>query len=126
MPSTPKANIKRIKPYPFTAEVKDDRGIRTGQVILLTNTGVLLEAPSAAVLPGEKVEVSFQLPVLAEVVQFSGVIVKVYNHMAGVTVPEGAPPSSMQRLEIHFRVIDSTSRNHIARFLDQIGQRSRS
>jgi hypothetical protein len=126
MPSTPKTNIKRIKPYPFKAELKDESGARACQVILLTGTGILLEAPSAAVLPGEKVEVSFQLPVLAEVIQFSGVIVKVYNQMAGATISEGATSVSMQRLEIHFRVIDSTSRNHITRFLDQIGQRSRS
>jgi hypothetical protein len=128
--SAPKNNIKRIKPYPFEAQIKDDRSSRAGQIILLTETSALIDSAAAAVLPGDKLEVSFLLPVLAESVQFSAVVVKVYNHLSGLSAPQGslkgAPQINLQRLEVHFRSIDSLSRNHIERFLDQIGQRRRS
>lgn len=120
------AQIKKVKPYPFKADLKDTQGNRSGNIILLTENGVLLELPIGSVQPGDKVDVSFQLPVSSEVVQFSGVVVKVYNQLIGVSTPEGAPPSAIQRLEVHIRAIDSMSRNRIERFLDQIGQRARS
>ncbi len=120
------AQVKKVKPYPFKADLKDDHGNRTGNVVLLTETGILLDIPIGTVQPGDKVDISFHLPVLAESVQFSGVVVKVYNQLGGATLPEGSPASAIQRLEVHIRTIDSSSRNRIGRFLDQIGQRSRS
>lgn len=118
--------VKKVKPYPFPAGLKDSQGTRQGNIVLLTETGVLLEIPIASVQPGDKVDVTFQLPVLAENVEFSGVVVKVYNSLIGDSQHSGAPSSAIQRLEVHIRGIDSSSRNRIRRFLDQIGQRARS
>lgn len=120
------AEVKKVKPYPFKGEVKDDHGSRTGSIVLLTETGILMDTTLGAPQPGDRVSVSFRLPVLHEDVQFSGVVVKVYNHLAGGALPEGSTSAVAQRLEVHIRAIEPSAQNRIKSFLDQIGQRSRS
>lgn len=118
--------VKRVKPYPFKGELKESVTARPCQIVLLTQTAVLLEAVGGSVQPGDKVEVSFETPVLGQPVQFQGLVVKVYNQLAGAAAPHGgATTGTIHRLEIHIRSIDPLHMNHIARFLDQIGQKSR-
>ncbi|MDZ4081501.1 MAG: PilZ domain-containing protein [Bdellovibrionales bacterium] len=118
--------VKKVKPYPFKGELKESTTTRPCQIVLLTQAAVLLEAVGGSVQPGDKVEVSFQTPVLGQPVQFQGLVVKVYNQLAGASAPHGdAATGTIHRLEIHIRSIDPLHMNHIARFLDQIGQKSR-
>ena len=122
----PKSPVKKVKPYPFKGEIKESATARACQIVLLTQTAVLLEVVGGSVQPGDKVEVSCQTPVLGDSVQFHGLVVKVDNQLTGSTAPhaEGAN-GTIHRLEIHIRSIDALHQNHIARFLDQIGQKVR-
>lgn len=122
----PKKPVKKVKPFPFKGEIKESTTARPCQIVLLTQTAALLEVVGGSVQPGDKVEVSFQTPVLGDSVQFHGLVVKVYNQLTGLTAPhaEGAS-GTIHRLEIHIRSIDALHQNHIARFLHQIGQKVR-
>lgn len=114
--------VKKVKAYPFRADVADQRGSHAGSVILLTATGLLVDVAFGALQPGDKVDVQFQLPVLQRKVSFSGVIIKVYNQVAGASLPEGEKQGTVQRLEVHFRTIAPESQTNIASFLEKIGQ----
>jgi hypothetical protein len=120
----PKSPVKKVKPYPFKGEIKESATSRPCQIVLLTQAAVLLEVVGGSVQPGDKVEVSFQTPVLGDSVRFHGLVVKVYNQLTGSTAPhaEGAT-GNIHRLEIHIRSIDPLYSNHMARFLDQIGRK---
>jgi hypothetical protein len=118
--------VKKVKPYPFKGEIKESATARPCQIVLLTQAAVLLEVVGGAVQPGDKVEVSFQTPVLGHSVEFHGLVVKVYNQLTGSTAPHAdGSIGTIHRLEIHIRSIDPLHQNHIARFLDQIGQKGR-
>jgi len=122
----PKNPVKKVKHYPFKGELKESATARPCQIVLLTQTAVLLEVVGGSVQAGDKVEVSFQTPVLGDSVQFHGLVVKVYNQLTGSTAPHADGASgTIHRLEIHIRSIDALHQNHIARFLDQIGQKVR-
>lgn len=125
------ANIKKVKPYPFKANMKDAFGTFAGHVVKLTLQGLMIEVGGTSVQPGDKVEVNFTTPVLNGVVVVAGVVVKVYNQMTGgtgaaVSVPgsAGVPgaASNIRLVEIHFKSVLPESMNHIARFLEQTGQ----
>jgi hypothetical protein len=122
----PSNSVKKVKPYPFKGELKESATARPCQIVLLTQSAVLLEVVGGSAQPGDKVEVSFQTPVIGHSVQFHGLVVKVYNQLTGSTTPhaEGAT-GAIHRLEIHIRSIDPLYQNHIATFLDQIGQKAR-
>lgn len=121
--------IKKIKPFPFKGELKEAAASRPCQIVNLTAGAILVEAVGGAPQPGDKVEVSFLTPVLGQPVQFQGLVVKVYNQLTGAATSQAAGPmgamGAIHRLEIHIRTIDPIHRNHIARFLDQIGQKAR-
>lgn len=118
--------VKKVKPYPFKGELTEASVARPCQIVLLTQSAVLLETIGGAAQPGEKVEVSFQTPVLGQPVQFHGIVVKVYNQLTGAVPQAEGPPGIIHRLEIHIQSIDPLHRNHIANFLDQIGRKGRS
>ncbi|MBN8539500.1 MAG: hypothetical protein J0L82_03860 [Deltaproteobacteria bacterium] len=122
----PSNSVKKVKPYPFKGELKESATARPCQIVLLTQSAVLLDVVGGSAQPGDKVEVSFQTPVIGHSVQFHGLVVKVYNQLTGSTTPhaEGAS-GTIHRLEIHIRSIDPLYQNHIATFLDQIGQKAR-
>jgi hypothetical protein len=88
----PSNSVKKVKPYPFKGELKESATARPCQIVLLTQSAVLLEVVGGSAQPGDKVEVSFQTPVIGHSVQFHGLVVKVYNQLTGSTTPhaEGA------------------------------------
>jgi hypothetical protein len=118
--------VKKVRAYPFKGEIIESATSRPCQIVLLTQTAVLLEVVGGAAQPGDKVEVSFETPVLGQKVLFKGLVVKVYNQLTGAMTPlsEGVN-GTIHRLEIYMRSIDPLHQNHIARFLDQIGKKVR-
>ena len=96
-------HVKRVKPYPFKGEIKESATVSPCKIIMLPHSAVLLEVMGGSVQPGDKVEVSFLTPVLGQPVQFNGIVVKVYNQLAGATAP-------IHRLEIHFATLTRSTR----------------
>lgn len=122
----PRQPVKKVRPYPFKGEIKESTTARSCQIVMLTQTAVMIDVVGGSAQPGDKVDVSFQTPVLGHSIQFQGLVVKVYNQLTGATASnsEGAT-GTIHRLEIHIRSIDPLYQNHIARFLDRIGQKVR-
>ncbi|MDX9732166.1 MAG: PilZ domain-containing protein [Bdellovibrionales bacterium] len=112
--------IKKVKPYPFRAELKDAGGTQEVSVVKLTKQGMLFEAPGTKLQPGDKIEVAFTIPVLGGAVAAVGVVIKLYSQLVGATGARG----SMSLVEAHFRAISPTAMEHISSFLEQTGQGS--
>lgn len=112
-------NVRKVKPFPIQAQLKDSRGSFAGQIVKLTVQGLMIEVAGSSVQPGEKVELNFITPVLNGVVVLAGVVVKVYNQLApGAKVGSG----SNHLIEVHFRSVPDSSMRQIALFLEQTRQ----
>ncbi len=131
MVADPKAT-RKVKPYPIPAQLKDERGSFSAQIVKLTVQGLMLEVSGSSVQPGEKVEVNFVTPVLNGVVVLVGLVIKVYNQL---TPSSGIPPAtisnapgsitSIRLVEVHFRSVPNSSMTNIAHFLEKTGQGKR-
>lgn len=125
------SGVKKVKAYPFKAQLKDVRGSYIGQIVKLTLQGLMIEVAGTSVQPGDKVEISFTTPVLSGSVISAGVVVKVYNQLtggAGMPAPaSGAPDGAvgLHLVEIHFKSVPPDSLTRIAQFLEKTGQAKR-
>ena len=118
----PKTVVKKVKAYPFAAQVKTASGAYAAQVVKLTLQGLMIEVIGTAIQTGETLEINFETPVLHESVVASGVVVKVYNQLTGAT--QTAPAGGAIRiLEVHFRAIANNSMAAITQFLDLTKER---
>ncbi|MBK7893255.1 MAG: hypothetical protein IPJ84_21095 [Bdellovibrionales bacterium] len=109
------AVVKKVKPYPFPAQVKLETTALAGSVTKMTQQGLLVEVHGSSLQPGEKVELQFVTPVLHGAVTTAAVVVKVTSQLKGISL-----------LELHFR---SQTPEHMARindFLIHTGQVRRS
>lgn len=122
--------VKKVKPYPFPAQLKDARGTYPGQIVKMTGQALMIEAVGTSVQPGEKVDVSFNTPILKDFAAVNGVVVKVYNQLSGMGATEAmtaasAPAGgsgSIHLIELHYGVVSSDSMATIMRYLVSIGQ----
>ena len=135
------ATVKKVKPYPFKATLKDTRGAYPGNILKLTLQGLLIEVEGTAVQPGERVDVNFVTPVLHGSVVLVGVVIKVYNQltmktlgltpgplMQGQQVQPGQatkPAGPIHLLEVHYKSVPPDSMSRIAMFLESTGQAKR-
>lgn len=127
-----KPTVKKVKPYPFPAQLKDMRGTFPGQIVKMANQGLMIEAAGTAVQPGEKVDISFVTPIQNGTVGFTGVVVKVYNQLSGMgatpamtAANAGAPagtPGSIHLIEVHYTAVPPDSMNNIMKYLVSAGQ----
>ena len=116
--ATDSKSVRKVKAFPFPAQLKDARGSFSGQVVKMTIQGLMIEVSGTSVQPGEAVEVNFVTPVLNGVVLLAGVVVKVYNQMAA-DAKMGTP--SIHLVEIHFRSVAGESIGRVAQFLEKTG-----
>ncbi|MES2964946.1 MAG: hypothetical protein V4760_13730 [Bdellovibrionota bacterium] len=139
-----KVQIKKVKAYPFPATIKLGTTNLPGQIVKLTVQGFLVEFNLKTIKPGDKFDVYFELPVSKHSVNESCVVVKLYNQWALGTPtdavpgsdgmgkepkvaaqtpsPAVAPAKVAQLVECHFINVNSSSRERIQMFLNQIGR----
>jgi len=128
--------IKKVKAYPFAVTLKHPAGAVQGQIVKLAQTGFLAETASTAFKTGEKVECSFELPVLHKWVNEICVVVKLYTQWAGgagggtqsaptaavsqQTPPPGQPPppKTVALVEFHFQGLSLEHRENVTAFLN--------
>jgi hypothetical protein len=113
--STPRTQIKKVKPFPFTAQFTSGEMAFTGQILKMSQVGFLAEVASASVRVGEKVDVQFKLPVLHHEISTTGLIIKIYNQLTGGIGASGA--KNIVVTEVHFKAMSETSKAHITEFL---------
>ena len=137
-----KVQVKKVKAFPFPATIKLGTTNLPGQVVKLTVQGFLVEFTLKTIKPGDKFEVYFELPVSKHSVNEPCVVVKLYNQWAVGSAPEQsaegagkepkvaaqtsaptvAPAKVAQLVECHFINLNSSSRERIQSFLNQLGR----
>lgn len=121
----PKAQVKKVKAYPIAATLKSAGGAFPAQVVKLTPQGFLAEITASNLQPGEHFEVTFELPVVHQVVTELCVMVKLYNQWAGSAATQaqaaaaGAPiqPGILRLCEMHFQNFSDQGKGHVLSFL---------
>ena len=102
-------SVKKVKPFPIPLTLKTASGDLQGQVVKLTIQGFIASASSVPLQPGDKLECSFELPVIHEVIATGCVLIKLYGH------------ATMGNLiEFHFLSLTTTHRMALASFLKAI------
>lgn len=141
-----KVQVKKVKAFPFPASVKIGTGVLPGQVMKLTVQGFLVEFSLKTIKPGDKIEITFELPVLKHSITEACVVVKLYNQwalsssgadsaspavppkdakVAAQTPAAGVAPAKVTQLvECHFLNLNSSSRERIQSFLNAVGRMS--
>jgi hypothetical protein len=80
--------VKKVSAFPFPAQFKSETAAFTGKIVKLSKTGFLAEVTIATLQPLEKMECTFQFPVLQKAVIEQVVVVKIYNHYVPATQSE--------------------------------------
>jgi hypothetical protein len=133
------SNVKKISAYPFPIQLQSGTATTTGQVQKMTLEGFLAEIPSTPLQPGDRLEVSFEIPVFRVILKQSAVVVKLYNQW-GATKSQpkvsaapnagdltfGSPTAEglavVQLIEVHFQPLTDTGRSAISQFMRAIKQ----
>lgn len=110
--------VKKIKPYPISAQFTKDSQIFKGQILKLVMHGFMVELGSAVVKVGEIYQVQFQFPVLNDNVQVGVKVIKTYDKYQG-----NAGESRANRLaEFHFVLPGEDLKKKVKSFLKVIRQ----
>jgi hypothetical protein len=102
--------VKKVKAYPIAASLKTEASALPAQIMKLTSQGLLAEVGANALKPGEKLECSFEIPVIHRAMTQSVVIVKMYSRTGGSLI------------ELHFLKLSAHDQKSIANFLHAIRQ----
>ncbi len=136
------ARVKKVKAYPIPAQIVSNTGPFPADILKLTTFGFMAEIGERKLQTGDKVEISFEMPVVRLRVKEPGVVVKLYNRLAPAPKldPEPARPPSgdsasekadrrgiefsdvMHLAEIHFKPLSVEGKTRIARFLKALSQ----
>jgi hypothetical protein len=137
--------IKKVKPYPIAAQLSRLTGAASapaaapssgasaggaapagtglaGQIKLLTINGFLCELPITGLQPGEKFQVTFELPVTHKQVSESIVVVKLYIQGTGIATSATGAATAGHIAEFHFTDLSLAGREAIGTFLRQLGK----
>ena len=138
------SKVKRVSAYPFPVQLKTATATIAGQIQKVTLEGFLAEIPSTSLQPGDRLDISFELPVHRVSVVQTGVTVKLYSQWgAQKAAPGAAPPTPqpesassnltlgsptaegravVQLVEIHFQPLTDAGRSAISQFMRAIRQ----
>jgi hypothetical protein len=108
-----KAEVKKIKAFPFPITVKIGAHVVNGQVVKMGKLGLMIETTSAMLSVGDTVEAEFTLPVIKEVIHCTGLIVKLINQMTGA--------GGLRIAEMHFKLIPDLARERVMNYLAAAG-----
>lgn len=128
--------VKKVNAYPISAALTTLMGPAQANILKLTLVGFIAEIKTPYLKVGEKLEVSFEIPVTHKQIKQQCVVIKLYNQWrppedaktpqegantpAPVDVP-GHKPGTVQHLaEIHFKPLTQDARRAINDFLKKI------
>lgn len=146
MPS--EVRVKKVKAYPIPARIVSNLGPSNAEILKLNYVGCMAEIGESKIQTGDKLEISFELPVVHLHVKEQGVVVKLYNQfaplpnvktdVATVGRPEksaGTDPKAsssdrasdgltyvMHLAEIHFKPLSADGKKRISQFLKALSQ----
>lgn len=111
-----KTEVKKVKAFPFPITVKIANQVVNGQVVKMSQTGLMMESTSALISVGDTVEAEFMLPVMKDIVTCTGLVVKLFNQLTGA--------GGLRIAEIHFKVIPDAARGKIYDYLAAAGTKA--
>lgn len=109
--------VKKVKPYPFAAELEHNSIKKPVFVAYMNQTGVVVRLDKSLVQVGEYYQIHFQIPVMHHVVVAQIRVVKTYDHASD---PRAAHVDRMA--ELHFQNLPKPALLAISQFLVAIGQ----
>lgn len=98
--------IKKINAFPFPLVITVGATVIKGQVVKMSELGIMAEVESGLFTAGEKVDIQFELPVIHFKVASQGVVIKFMNAYNGVRLAE-----------IHFKNLNEGHRAQILNYL---------
>lgn len=124
-----KVVVKKVPAFPIPAQLKIGAANIQAKILRLNTRGLMAEVPAANLEPGEKCEMSFEIPVLHLPINEPMVVVKQYSQWQGgaKTAPPSAPaaagssPGVAHLVEVHFVSLSEKARENIVAFLKKIG-----
>lgn len=126
-----KVVVKKVKAFPIAAQLKLGATAIKASIVRLNTRGLLAEVAVSDLVPGEKCEIAFEIPVFHFTINEPMVVVKQYSQWQGgskAAPPSDPPPTSNTHsgvghlVEAHFSALTETSRDRIAAFLKAIGK----
>ena len=73
---------EKVKAYPIPAQIVSDLGPAKAEILKLTYVGFMAEIGESKIQAGDKLEVTFEFPVVHLRMKELGVVVKLYNQFA--------------------------------------------
>ncbi len=105
--------IVKVKPYPIKAKMTVGAAVVEGQILKLTPTGFLIDAPVPGMKTGIKFQIKFKLPLKDYEIDEACVLVKLYTTMESHVI------------EGHFQNLGVENEKHLRRFLISIPKATR-
>lgn len=102
----------KVKPFPIKAKMIVGETPVDGQILKLTNTGFLIEAPVPGLKTGAKFQVAFTIPLTTHEVKEACVLVKLYTSVESHVI------------EGHFVSVSAANEGKILKFLNTITRSS--
>lgn len=138
MAADKKAVVKKVRAFPINAQLKIGASAIKASIVRLNTRGVLAEVAVSDLLPGEKCEMAFEIPVLHFAINEQMVVVKQYSQWQGgkhaqvqmqaqAQAPAAQQPSTNPKpgvahlVEAHFTALSETGRERIVAFLKAVG-----
>jgi hypothetical protein len=117
---TPKINnssdvvVKKVPAYPIAAQLKMNTAVGKAGLVKLTQLGFLAEVDITNLIPGDKCDIEFTIPVLGHHIAEPIVVIKQYTRM-------NDSKTMAHLIEAHFTNLSSTSKAKIKDFMRATG-----
>lgn len=113
--------VRKVSAFPFVVEFKSLAAASPtkAQVVKLSSQGFMMEIESNNLRLGERVEFSFNLPVLGHLIASGGIVVKIYSQFAGA-ITSSEHGGHLNLIEIHFKNLTIDQKNFIYDFLKKL------
>lgn len=111
-----RTEVKKVKAFPFPVTVKVTTHVVSGQVVKMSQTGIMVETTSALLSVGDTIEAEFVLPVMKDAIHCTGLVVKLFNQLTGA--------GGLRIAEIHFKIIPDAARGKISDYLAAAGAKA--
>ncbi|MBX7231715.1 MAG: hypothetical protein K1X29_06480 [Bdellovibrionales bacterium] len=113
------ARVKKVKPFPFSAELNWGGKQVTMQILNLNTRGAIVDLKQNFIKIGDECQCTFELPVLHSNIQIYAKAVKTYDQFLPKADSNG---NRIQRLcELQFLNLSSGFKFELERFLSLIG-----
>lgn len=115
--SSAKVVKKKVRPYPFEANLEMDGQKKPVEVVYVSSLGCIVRLKTQMVTVGQYYQIVFELPVLKEFINTQVRVLKTYDKAID------PKEKKVERLsELHFQALSPEHKARIANFMASIGQ----